>query len=287
MKNRLKKILFPPNYIIVSGPLIIVGSLIYLIIFSRFGTPLSYILYLLMTYSLIIICIKLYNIIKIKINLHINNNKYLKKYKNDHKLRYKISLIISILFNLIYAIFKLVSGIIFKSIWFKSFAIYYLLLIILRINILKQELDEKTTLKEEYQKYRNNAVILLLINVILTIIILIIVNEKIINIYPTWLAITVAVYTFYLIYISIYNLIKYRKYKSPLISSAKVINVITSLISLISLEIILIPTFGTNNINFFEIMIMSTGGGISIIITTISLYMIIKSTEWLNSHETK
>lgn len=269
---------------IILNLLIITISLTYLIYFNKFGTPLSYILYLIMTYSLIIVCLKIKIIVKEKITTIINNNKYLKKYTLDHKLRYKLSLSISLLLNIVYAIFKLISGIIFKSIWFITFSLYYILLIILRTNILKEELNQNTHLLDEYIKYRKNAIILLFTNIILTMIILIIVNQKIMNIYPNWIAITVAVYTFLIIFSSIYNLLKYRKYKSPLISSAKVINVITSLISLISLEIILIPTFGVNNTNFFEIMIMSTGGGIEIIIIIISLYMIIKSTEWLKNN---
>lgn len=279
----MKKILYPKNSIIILGIFTIIISLTYLIFFDGFGTPLSYLLYLVMTYSLIIICIKLYTIIKNKVQILINNNKYLEKYTNDHELRYRISLIFSLSINVIYALFKLITGIIFKSIWFISFALYYLLLVIIRANILKQELRENT-LKTEYMKYRNIAIILLFTNVILTMIILIIVNQKIMNIYPTWVAISIAVYTFYLLFISIYNLVKYRKYNSPLMSSSKVINVVTSLVSLISLEIVLIPTFGIEKVTFFEIMIMSTGGGVAFIIIIISLYMIITSTEWLNGN---
>lgn len=284
MKEKINTFLKPKNWIIVLGIFVIYFSLIYLIFFNGFGTPISYILYLIMSYSLIIISIKVYYLLKERINLFIDKNKYLSVYKKDHKLRYKISLFTSLAFNIIYVIFKLVSGIVFKSVWFISFALYYLLLVILRTNIVKQELKHQTILKDEYLKYRKTAVILLFTNVILTIIILIIVNQKIMNIYPNWIAIAIAVYTFYLIYNSIYNFIKYRKYKSPLMSSSKVINVVTSLISLISLEIVLIPTFGVNNIEFFEIMIMATGGGIAIIIVIISLYMIIKSTEWLKEN---
>lgn len=152
----------------------------------------------------------------------------------------------------------------------------------LRSNIAKEKLINNIDLKGEYEEYRKTGIILLFINVVLVIIILIIVNQKIMNVYPAWIAITVAVYTFYLLFISIYNLIKYRKYKSPLMSSSKVINVVASLVSLISLEIILIPTFGGNETDFFEIMVMATGGGIALIIIIISLYMIVKSTEWLN-----
>ncbi len=284
MKDYLKKLLYPKNYIVILDLFIIVISLFYLIYFDRFGKVEAYILYLIMTYSLVVICIKVYQVIKNKINKIINNNRYLKEYVNNHELRYKLSLLMSLIFNVIYALFKLITGILFKSVWFITFALYYILLVVVRANILKEEINDKSSLLEEYTKYRKTAVILLLTNVILTMIILIIVNQKIMNIYPNWIAITVAFYTFSIIYSAIYNLIKYRKYKSPLMSSAKVINVITSLVSLISLEIILIPTFGSNNIEFFEIMVMATGGGIALIIIIISLYMIIKSTEWINTN---
>jgi len=278
----MKKLLYPKTHILLIGLLTIVVSLIYLIFFNGFDTNISYVLYLIMTYFLIVICIRMYNVAKFKINKIIDNNKYLRKYKNDHKLRYKISLFTSLILNIVYAIFKLLSGIVFKSFWFISFALYYFLLIVLRSNIAKEELKNNTDLKDEFVEYKKTGIILLFTNVILTIIILIIVNQKIMNVYPDWMAITVAVYTFYLLFNSIYNLVKYRKYKSPLISSSKVINVITSLVSLISLEIILIPTFGGGQTEFFEIMVMATGGGIALIIIIISLYMIIKSTEWLN-----
>ncbi len=282
MKKKIKKFLYPTNRVLIIGLFTIVFSLIYLIYFDGFGTTISYFLYLIMTYFLVVICIKLYHILKNRILSIIAGNKYLSTYMNNHKLRYKSSLFISLTLNIIYALFKLLSGIIFKSVWFISFALYYILLTIIRSNIARQELRDDTNLEDEYLKYRNTGVILLFTNIVLTMIILIIINQKIIIIYPDWIAITVAVYTFYLMFISIYNLIKYRTYKSPLISASKVINVVTSLISLISLEIVLISTFGNGDKDFFEIMIMATGGVIALVIIIISLYMIIKATEWLN-----
>ena len=150
--------------------------MIYLIFFNGFGKGISYILYLLMTYFFAVICIKIFNIIQSKLNKLINNNKYLSRYKNDHKLRYKISLFTSLLLNIIYAVFKLLSGIVFQSFWFISFVLYYFLLIILRSNIAKEELKDNISLKDEFIKYRKTGIVLLFTNVILTIIILIIVN---------------------------------------------------------------------------------------------------------------
>lgn len=271
----------PKNSIIIIGIFTIIISLFYLIYFNKFGSIESYVLYLLMSYSLVIFVVKVYEIIKNKIDIIIDKNHYLKKYKDDLHLRYKINLSTSLFINILYALFKLITGIMYHSLWFISVSFYYIIISLVKSNILKHELDEKNTLDSEYIKYRSTGILLLFINVLLTFIILIIVNEKIMIIYPTSLAITVAVYTFYLIFISIYNLIKYRRFKRPLITSAKIINVVTSLVSLISLEMILIPTFGNNNILFFETMIFSTFGAVALIITVISLYMIIKSTDHL------
>lgn len=285
MKEKIYKIFHPKNEIIVGGIILIIVFMSYLIFFSKFDTTISYFLYLIMSYSLVIFVIKCYEEMKKKINKIIDCNPYLKRYRDDHKLRYKISLFSSLLFNTIYVIFKLVSGIFFKSLWFISFAIYYFILVVMRANIAKEELHKNTTLKQEYEKYRKIGIIILFINVFLIIVILVIVNQKIMRPYTIVVAIAVAAYTFYLMINSIVNLIKYRKYKSPLMSAAKVINFITSLISMLSLEVTMLSTFGADKIEFNEIMIMGTGGGISIIITIISLYMIIKATDWLNNND--
>lgn len=284
MKKKIIKLLNPSNKIIISGMFIIILSLSYLILLDKFNTPISYVLYLVMTYSLIIIVIKLVNIIKGYINKIINNNKYLLKYKKDYKLRYKVSLYTSLSFNILYVIFKFTSGIIYNSIWFIVFSLYYLLLVIVRTNILKEELKDDKTIRSEWLKYRKCGVILLFMNVILTMIILVILNLDISNKYHLYITIFMAMYTFYIMIYSIVNLIKYRKLNSPLIMASKVVNIITSLIGMLSLEVTMLSTFGENKIMFNKIMIISTGGGISIIIFIICMYMIIKSTEWLNNN---
>lgn len=284
MKKKIIKLLNPSNKIVISGMFIIILSLSYLILLDKFNTPISYVLYLVMTYSLIIIVIKLVNIIKYYINKIINNNKYLLKYKKDYKLRYKVSLYTSLSFNILYVIFKFTSGIIYNSIWFIVFSLYYLLLVIVRTNILKEELKDDKTIRSEWLKYRKCGVILLFMNVILTMIILVILNLDISNRYHLYITIFMAMYTFYIMIYSIVNLIKYRKLNSPLIMASKVVNIITSLIGMLSLEVTMLSTFGENKIVFNKIMIISTGGGISIIIFIICMYMIIKSTEWLNNN---
>lgn len=281
MKEKLYKSLHPNNKIIISAFGIIVLSLAYLILLKRFNTFESYILYLIMTYSLIIIVIKIYELLNIKINKIIDKNKFLVKYKNDYKLRHRISLYSSLVLNILYAIFKFVLGIYYKSLWFIVFSLYYLLLVIIRTNIVKEEEKDNKTLNDEWLKYRKCGIIMLFMNVILTMFILVIINMKITIKYHMYIAILMAVYTFYIMVSVIVDLIKYRKLNNPLVSAAKIVNFVTSLISMLSLEVVMLSTFGENKLEFNEIMIMATGGGFGIIITTMSMYMIIKSTEWL------
>lgn len=64
MKDKINNIFNPKDSIVWLGLFTIIFSLYYLIKYNGFGTVISYILYLIMTYSLIIICIRLYKIVK-------------------------------------------------------------------------------------------------------------------------------------------------------------------------------------------------------------------------------
>ena len=282
MKKKLYDIFNPNIKFVFGGLFFIILSLFYLIFFNRFNKIESYPIYLIQSYFLIILIIYIYKILKFELNKIIDKNKYLKMYRDDSKLRNNISLIFSLSLNIIYVLFKFITGIFYKSLWLISFAIYYLILVITRLNLIKTELNKNKTIKDEYLKYRLSAITLLFINIFLTIVILIIVNQDIIISYNKVITISIAAYTFYLMVSSIANLIKYRKFKSPLILASKVLNVVTSLVSILSLTIAMLGTFGAEKIKFNETMIMATGGGISIIIIIISLYMIIRSTEYLN-----
>lgn len=285
MKEKIYKIFYPKNKYIVMGVLFIIVSMMYLICLDKFNTPISYLLYLLMSYFLTVFVIKIVEVIKRKINKIIDSSTYLTKYKNDYILRHKVSLYFSLSWNIIYAIFKLVLGVMYKSIWFISFAIYYLLVIIIRINIANVEIRHSIDLKEEYLKYRKCGVILLFLNIILTIIVFVTINQSITVTYHTYIAISMAIYTFFILIESIISFVKYRKYNRPLVEMAKIVGVVVSLISILSLEIVMLSTFGDISRDVSKLLVILTGLGISIIISIICVCIIIKSTKWLKKNK--
>ena len=205
-------------------------------------------------------------------------------YKQNSLLVTKTTIYSSLIINLIYGIFKLGTGIYYMSWWFITFAVYYLLLCLMKVSIVKDiKKENSTSLKKEYQKLKSTGIILLFLNLILSgIITLIIMQDQVID-YNGIIIYAVALYDFYLIISAIINVIKYRKEHSPLLAASKCINLTVAMISMVSLEVAMIYQFGNNDSSFKLIMTGSTGLGICIINTIMSIYMIVRANKKLNS----
>ena len=96
--------------------------------------------------------------------------------------------------------------------------------------------------------------------------------------YPGILIYVMAMYTFYITAQSIAGLLRSRKYHSPIMSSAKIISLSAALVSMLSLETAMLTQFGAENSpEFRQIMIAATGAGVSIVVVTMSVYMILRA----------
>ena len=172
-----------------------------------------------------------------------------------------------------YVIWEIVCGIIFKSYWLITIGSYYLILVILRSRLLryskKHNLGENEL--DEWHHARNNSVILLLLNIVLIGMVTLMIAQNKTYEYGGMLIYVMAAYTFYCLIMTIVDLVKYRKYKSPVMITTKVVSLSASLISLLALETAMLEEFNDPLLNpyFKEIMIGATGMGIFIIIMTL------------------
>lgn len=62
--------------------------------------------------------------------------------------------------------------------------------------------------------------------------------------YPGFLIYAMALYAFYAAITTVMNVVKFRKYGSPIMSSAKVINLTAALVFMLSLETAMLAQFG-------------------------------------------
>lgn len=97
--------------------------------------------------------------------------------------------------------------------------------------------------------------------------------------YPGMLIYIMAVYAFYATITAVRNVVKYRKYGSPVMSAAKAVSLTAAMVSMLSLETAMLTQFGAADDPMFrQIMTASTGAAISVIVLGMAVFMIVKST---------
>jgi hypothetical protein len=202
--------------------------------------------------------------------------------------RSEVSLHQGLAVNILYVIIKVVSGIIYKSVWLLSFGVYYLLLAIMRGTLVhyvhSAALNGKKIgedMRGEFRSYLACGVVLLLMNQVLALIVAYIVHENQGFRYAGFLIYAMALYAFYSIITAIINVIKYRKQGSPLLSAAKVISLTAALVSMLSLQTAMISEFGGDDYLFRRMMTAISGGVVCTFVLGMAIYMIVRSTRFL------
>ena len=199
---------------------------------------------------------------------------------HENRFRTEIALYPGFCINVLYVIFKTATGIYYRSAWFLSLGLYYLALAIMRLLLIhyirfKKETSDKN---DELRRYRMCGYMLFPINVALVGITILAVKKNAGFTYPGYLIYVMAMYAFYSVITAVMNLVKYRKYGSPILSAAKVINMSTALVSIFSLETAMLAQFGSESTEHFRVIMTAlTGTGVSLIVVGMAVFMIVRS----------
>ena len=279
------KLLFPPLWVILILTAVSAVSLVLVFVKGWDTQWFSYALYVLAFYTLSLICIACYKTFPgyykaAKIKLY--DNKYANRYLTDIEFKTHINLYRSLIINLIYVAVNAVSAIIYSTWWFALFALYYAILAVMRFLLVRYVSKNKIGVSrlKELKRSRLCAYILMTVNLALSGAVLMMVYHHRGFDYQGFLIYVMALYTFYITATAIIDLVKYRKYNSPVMSVSKIIKLAAALVSMLSLETAMFSQFGGEmSQDNQRLMIMLTGAGISIIVVTMAIYTIVHSTK--------
>lgn len=293
-RDRLKKILrkifcLPPvPTLLISIPSY--GLVIYALADENAEPVITYIAYFLSAYALIITVTGITGIVRF-IRRGLNGHPLVRKamdipmvsrYLREEMFRAETGLYQGFFINLFYAGIKMISGILFGSLWFVTLAVYYILLAVMRASLLHYVRKTGKDKDAEWRRYRLCGVILLFMNVALAGIVILVVRQNSGFEYPGMLIYVMAMYAFYAAITAVRNVVKFRRYGSPVMSAAKVINLTAALVSMLSLETAMLTRFGAANDPMFrQIMTASTGAGICVIVVGMAVFMLLRSTRQL------
>ena len=285
-----KALLFPHIAIMIVLVPISIVLLVASMVFIGTESAIAYISYVLSAYTLTVWCVKIPYLIKF-FKAFKDENKYARKWQDDTRLRVNVSLYGSFFWNIAYALFQLWLGFYHHTFWFYSLGAYYICLAVMRFFLLlhtrKYALGER--MREELLKYRACGAVFLLMNLALALIVFFMVYWNRTFEHHMITAIAMAAYTFTAFTVAIVNVIKYKKYNSPVFSASKAISLAAALVSMLTLESTMLTTFSDETMTAAEQkwMLGATGGAISVLIIATAIYMIVVGTKKLKLLESE
>lgn len=283
-----KKLLFPPVWLMIILAVISTAALVVVFTKGWDELPIASVVYVLSFYTLSVICIACvlvfpgyYQSIKQKIY----ENKYGNKYMTDAAFRTHLSLYASLGINLLYAATNLFSGIWYRSVWSITLAAYYIILATMRFLLLRfvGRVGIGKDRVKELKRSRLCGIILMTVNLALSGVVILVISQNKGFEYAGILIYVMAMYTFYVTANSVINIFKYRKYNSPVMSTARSISLAAALVSMLSLETAMLSQFGVEKTtpHFNQIMVGATGAGVCVIVVTMSVYTIARTNKEL------
>lgn len=288
LKKIFRKVFFLPPVptLLISVPSY--GLVIYALAGENVNPVITYVAYFLSAYALIITVTGIAGLVRL-IRQGIEKHPLVRKalgiplvsrYLREDMFRAETALYQGFFINLLYAGIKMFSGILYRSIWFITLAVYYILLAVMRASLLHYVRKGGKNTVSEWKRYRLCGIILLFMNVALTGIIVLVIHQNSGFEYPGMLIYVMAMYAFYAAVTAVWDVVKFRRYGSPVMSAAKVINLTAALVSMLSLETAMLTQFGAaDDPTFRQIMTASTGAGISMTVLGMAVFMIVRSTK--------
>lgn len=283
-----KALLFPHISILILLLVLAVPLMLYGMLVLGNEHPLTITSYVLAFYTLLIWCVRMPRVIRYWKDFR-TKNKYARLWLGDVQLRMKVTLTGNVIWNGAYAALQLGLGIYHRSPWFYSLAGYYFCLALMRFFLARHTVRHKPgkEMRRELMYYRICGWIFLAMNLALSGMMLYMIYENRMVRHHEITTITMAAYTFTSLAMAIINVVRYRRYNSPVFSASKAISLAAACVSMLTLESTMLVTFNNQEMTAQTqtLFLALSGGAVSLFIIAMAIYMIANATRKMNSLE--
>lgn len=283
-KNILHKVLFPSYRGIACCVVASAVLLSYTFLFHNKDSPIAYVAYVFSAYTLVIVCASVTPFFR-RSHAWARSHPLLGRYFDDAALRVETSLYLSFAIDIAYAAGNAFFGIWADSVWFGTMAVYYIFLSIQRFLLVRftRQHGFGSNEAEEWRRYRVCGVLLAMMHAALVGVVVLAVGQEGGVHYPGSLIYAVALYAFYSLTMAIVNVVRYRRYRSPVMIAEKIVSLVTACVSMLSLEIAMLTQFDDGTRPWFRpLMIALSGGAIGISVVGIGVFMVVRATRRLH-----
>ena len=281
--KKLKGLLYPPPLLLFLLTPVSIAFLVLSMVYLGSESPIAIVSYVLAAYLLTAICFRIPRIVRVAKTLG-EKSKLLRRLREDDRFRVNVSLYGALLGNTAYAAFHLGLGIYHRTFWFFSLAGYYLFLALMRLFLWRhsRKYAPRERMREELLRYRACGWAFLWMNLTLSLIVFFMIYWNRTFLHHEITTITMAAYTFTAFVFAVINIVKYRKYQSPVFSATRAIGLASASVSMLTLEATMLTTFGAEMLpKTRRLFLALSGGAVAIFVVVEAIYMIVSSTKKL------
>lgn len=273
----MKKYLFPGWKWALPLAIVSAAALVYVFAYGLQESPIAYAIYPVSFYALIACSEAAYRTGR-SVWRRVSAVPLVERWRQDGYFRVRWGLVLSLLVNLCYAGLRVVYAVLYASFWDGALGLYYVLLCALRTYLIRCMPDGQGNVPyaAELRTYRNTGWLLMGLDLALAGIAVQIVQDGQGYHYPGTLIYAAAAYSFYCLTLAVVNAVKYRRFRSPVLSAAKAVSLTTALVSIFSLETAMLAQFGGEP--FFQfVMTASTAAAVCVLVLAAAVYMVISA----------
>ena len=264
-------------------PLAVLGAGGLYLVFGRGleETPLAYAAYILSCYALVAVTEAAVRSFR-RAWRRLTEIPLVARWRADANFRVRMGLLLSLAINLCYAVMRMGYAALYASFWDGALGAYYILLCAVRLYLIRRtpKTQEEARYVDELRACRCTGWLLLVLDLALVWISVQIVLDGQGYDYPGTMIYVAALYAFYSLTISIVNAVKYRRFRSPVLSAAKAVSLTTAMVSIFSLETAMLSRFGGEP-RFQFLMTAGTAGAVCCLVLATALFMTISASRTL------
>ena len=282
-KAVLHRLLYPGAAVFLTVVPASFAALIFLFVKGVDSGVLAITVYVLSAYALTVCvagCIRYIKPLCARIRRTADSVPPVARFLHDRAFRGEVGIWQGMTANLAYMLFRLATGLYYRSVWFLSMAAYYAVLGLLRAYLARRYRHRAEDPHAEIRAYRRTAWMLLVLNIPMGGMILLTVRADAGFSYPGYIIYVSALYTFYIAILAAVNLVKYRKLGSPVLSAAKTLNLVSALMSLLGLQTAMIDQFSPGDTGYRKLMNSLTGSAVWIAVILIAVCMQVRAAKF-------
>lgn len=282
-----KAALFPHIAVLLILLPLCTAGLVYAMVALEETDPVRIAFYALSFYTLVIWCARVPETVRFFKGFR-EENRYMKRWRSDPRLRIRMTLTGNVLWNGAYALLQLGMAVWHGSAWFYSLAAYYLSLAVMRFSLMRHTARHMPgeRMRQELSRYRACGWSFLAVNLALSGMMLYMIREGRVTRHHEITTIAMAVYTFTSLTVAIVNVIRYRKYNSPVFSASKAISLAAACVSVLTLENTMLTTFGKDMERETQQLFLGlSGAAISAFILVMAICLIVHGSKKIKCME--